>query len=117
MKKLTYTQQMCIDLIQDELKKWLDHNFPDSTADQQFFGIVEEVGELSHAELKHKQGIRGYNDEKAMAEIKDAVGDIAIYLINYCNRKGIVFADCVEIAYNEIMKRDWQENKNTGVGE
>lgn len=96
--------------LQNNLKEWLDYNFPDATSEDQFFGIVEEVGELAHAELKTKQQIRGYTEKKRMEEVKDAVGDIFIYLCNYCNRRKIKMDECIEMAYNTIMKRDWQNN-------
>ena len=45
-------------------------------------GICEEAGELCHAQLKKEQGIRG-TIEQHDAAMKDAVGDIMIYAINY----------------------------------
>lgn len=101
---------MNIRVLQERLHQWLDYNFPNATSNDQFIGIVEEVGELAHAELKTKQKIRGYTEEKGMEEIKDAVGDIFIYLCNYCNKKDIDIEECIDIAYDTIMKRDWQNN-------
>jgi len=104
----------CLTDFQNNLKSWLNYNFPDSTSDAQLKGVMEELGELCHADLKTEQNIRGYTEEKGKAEIEDAVGDIFIYLINYCNRKQISFCDCVNTAYCEIMKRDWQNNPENG---
>lgn len=101
-----------VDLIvlQEELKEWLDHNFPNATADQQFKGIVEELGELAHADLKTEQNIRGYDAIKWDHEVKDAVGDIVIYLINWCNTKDISFFECLNLALMTIKNRDWIKN-------
>lgn len=99
---------------QRDLKKWLTHNFPKATSDQQLKGIMEELGELCCADLKHEQGIRGYDEKRSRNEIKDAVGDIVIYLINYCSIKNIVFQDCIEMAYHEIKGRDWVKNPEKG---
>lgn len=105
---------MKIILYQQILNKWLQHNFPEADARDQFIGIVEEVGELARAELKSKQKIRGYNANKASEKIKDAVGDIFIYLANYCNVKGISLQECIDIAWEEVSKRDWIKNPKTG---
>jgi len=97
--------------LQSDLKKWLAYNFPNATSDQQLKGVVEELGELCHADLKSEQGIRGYNNkEKTMHKMKDAIGDLVIFLINYCNVKEISFTECLNLAYFEIKKRDWIKN-------
>jgi NTP pyrophosphatase (non-canonical NTP hydrolase) len=93
--------------LQIDLKPWLFHNFPEATSDQQLKGVMEELGELCHADLKCEQKIRDYTSKKTDDAIKDAIGDLVIYLCNYCTTKGIVFNDCIDIAFNEIIKRDW----------
>ena len=108
---------MKIILYQEILGKWLKHNFPKATPRDQFIGIVEEVGELARAELKGKQKIRGYNANKVDEITKDAVGDIFIYLANYCNVKGISLQECIDIAWEEISQRDWIKNPETGKEE
>ena len=101
---------MISDEFQVRLGVWLRHNFPNATPDHQLKGVMEELGELCHADLKADQGIRGYTKEKAEAEIKDAVGDIVIFLCNYCTTKRIDFSECVNMAFDEVMKRDWKKN-------
>jgi NTP pyrophosphatase (non-canonical NTP hydrolase) len=104
-----------LEQLQVILKAWLEHNFPGATSDQQFKGIVEEVGELARADLKHKQGIRGFTPEKALFMKKDAIGDIVVFLINYCNTENINFQECLTIAIEEVFKRDWIKYPETGV--
>lgn len=99
----------CLSDFQYDLNEWLSHTFPDSTTDDQLIGIGEEFGELCHAHLKLKQKIR--MEENHEENIKDAIGDITIFLINYCNKKKINFVDCVELAWVEIKNRDWRKEK------
>jgi len=101
--------------LQQKFYIWLEHNFPNTTKDAQLIGVMEELGELSHAHLKLKQGIRGATVEKNLSEIKDSIGDIVIYLINYCNVSGLNFEECVQKASDEVLKRDWIKYPENGV--
>lgn len=69
--------------IQAEHREWSAKNFPDQKAHHCLLGMIEEVGELAHAQLKLEQGIR-VNEDHIEAR-KDAIADIALYLIGYCN--------------------------------
>lgn len=100
--------------LQVELKKWAKKNFPKTSAIEQFLGIVEEVGELSHCVLKTKQKIRGGIVDKRLEEI-DAIGDIAIYLINFCNYRGYDFELCLSTTAGEVLQRDWRRYPQNGV--
>lgn len=107
-----------ISYLQKSLMGWLDHNFPKAGSSMQFLGVVEEVGELAHHILKGEQGIRGESDREANLErIRDDVGDIFIFLANFCNRQGISMEKCVLGAYSEVMKRDWIKFPVNGVTE
>jgi NTP pyrophosphatase (non-canonical NTP hydrolase) len=83
---------------------WLSHNFPEQQDHQPLLGIVEEVGELAHALLKSEQGIRGGNHR---AEELDAIGDIFIYMLSYCNTRGIDLEDVIEGTWRAVRERDW----------
>lgn len=100
--------------LQDEHQEWLEHNFPNQESHDALLGIVEEVGELAHSHLKKNQGIRGTDRDHVVA-IRDAIGDIVIYLASYCNTNGYVFDECVEDAWQEVLVRDWQANKVDGT--
>jgi len=102
-------------LLQAEHKVWLEHNFPRQLSHEALLGVVEEVGELSHSHLKKGQGIRG-TDRAHVAAIKDAIGDIVIYLASYCTTNGYDLDECVEDAWALVMQRDWQDNKVDGSG-
>lgn len=65
-----------------------------STKETQLFKAFSEMGELADATIK--------GDLKAT---KDAVGDVLVCLINYCEISGIDIVNCLEIAYDEIKDR------------
>lgn len=75
---------------------WSDYNFGSgrTTTYRSLYGIIEEFGELVHAQLKMEQGIRGTDDEH-MAKIKDAVGDLVFYMMDYLHMM------------NEVVDFDW----------
>ncbi len=95
---------------QYEVRKWSNKNFgEDQPSILPLLGVAEEVGELNHAHLKGVQGIR-YTDAEVEAKKADAVGDLMIYLADYCAREGLDLEDCVWNAWNEVKNRDWKEN-------
>lgn len=84
----TYT---AIRKVMTEQKAWSLHNFGPTTPENQsdpLIGVIEELGELAHAVLKKKQGIRG-TPEEHNAAMFDAVGDMQIFLLDAMNRFGI----------------------------
>lgn len=76
------------------------------SADNPLFGMIEELGELVHAHLKGKQGIRHTPEE--IAEMKrDALGDLLVYAADYAGRSGMTLYECIERAWGEVKQRDW----------
>jgi NTP pyrophosphatase (non-canonical NTP hydrolase) len=67
---------------------------PNATPISQLMKLVSEVGELCDAEGK-----------KNLPEVRDAVGDIVVCLINYCALKDIDLTQCLVGAYQEIKHR------------
>jgi len=103
--------------IQRDSDVWRRKNFPpsDRTAQLQLIGVVEEVGELSHHMLKAKQGIRGdtaHHEE----HMQDAVGDILIYLCGLCSAMDWSIEVCVNMAWAQVLERDWRKHRYDGVG-
>lgn len=98
--------------LQDEVGEWARENFgEEQPATYPLMGVSEEVGELNHSVLKQLQGIR--LDEEGVGEAAelDAVGDIIIYLADFCERRGIDLADAVELAwYDEVQNREWDSD-------
>ena len=99
--------------LQVAVKSWADHNFPDAKPHMPLLGLVEEVGELSHSHLKREQGIRG-SSESHFAAAVDAVGDILIFLADYCNRNEIDMGRALEITWEKVSQRDWQADPVKG---
>lgn len=95
--------------------RWAARNFGDKRPTYHpLLGVSEEVGELCHAHLKREQGIRG-TEAELIAQAKDAVGDIVIFLADYCNLNGIDLQEAVEMSWREVSKRDWVVNKVNGT--
>lgn len=82
--------------LQWDLWAWQDYNFgtngPNSPPRHMFLGMCEEAGELVHGVLKLSQGIRGTREEH-IANIKDAIGDIGVYLMNFYHRAEMGFLE------------------------
>jgi len=101
--------------LQRESKIWSAHNFPIAESWMPLMGATEEIGELCHIHLKSAQGIRKVDNVK---ELKmDAIGDVIIYLADYCNRSGLDLQESVELAWEEASKRDWIKFSKNGVSE
>lgn len=89
--------------IQLQQKAWSAENFGPQSPLLPLLGIGEELGELHHAVLKREQGIR--KDEDHLAMEKDAIGDMCIYLMDYCSRRGFVLMELIEDAWDEVKAR------------
>ena len=103
--------------IQSEHKAWLAHNFPDQAPLDGFLGIVEEVGELSHAILKYKQGIRGHaagEVDHYTEDVADAIGDLFIFMCSFCNSNNLDLEYIILKTWDKVIVRDWQANPETG---
>jgi NTP pyrophosphatase (non-canonical NTP hydrolase) len=107
---------MTLDLkqLQEEHKRWSEANFdsvyPDpNTFWQPIFGVMEELGELTHALLKQSQNIRGSSAEHVQKQ-KDAIGDITIFLASTCSALGFDFQELVETTWNEVKVRNYKQD-------
>ena len=101
--------------VQDEHRSWQLHNFGPPSVVESLIGVTEELGELSHAYLKNRQGIRlNENHEEKM---KDAVGDLLIYLIAFCEAKRFDLEDILQKTWDEVRQRDWVKFPNNGKTE
>jgi hypothetical protein len=67
---------------------------PNSTATAQYLKAASEMGELADALAK-----------KDLDATADAVGDVLVCLINFCELSGLDIVKCLEGAYNEIKDR------------
>lgn len=99
--------------LQEEIHDWQIHNFPDSGANEQLIGIVEELGELAHARLKARQQIRAID----MYAEQDAIGDMLIYLFNYCSEMGYSVEHIINETWKTVSLRDWLKYPKDGMSE
>ena len=86
-------------VIQLEVAVWNEFNFPNNTKENCILGIVEEIGELSHCILKQNQGIR--KESSTEEKLQDAIGDIVIYALNYCNYCGIDIMEALDSMHSD----------------
>ena len=82
--------------LQEKIVKWSTERkiIENSSAETQLFKAFSEMGELADATIK--------ND---IDEQIDAVGDVLVCLINYCEIRGLDMLSCLNSAYNEIKDR------------
>jgi NTP pyrophosphatase (non-canonical NTP hydrolase) len=102
--------------LQDEMFVWSQRNFPNAQGVEPLLGLAEEVGELAHAHLKGIQKIRHTPIEIHHMK-KDAVGDVFIYLADYCSRNNLDLEDCVMLTWDKVSKRDWVKKPMTAGDE
>jgi NTP pyrophosphatase (non-canonical NTP hydrolase) len=80
----------------DLIREWADERglYDKGDPKTQYLKLVEEVGELGRAILKEDH-----------VEQRDAVGDIVVVLTNLSELIGVSIEDCIEQAYEVIVKR------------
>lgn len=101
--------------LQAEHKEWSERNFEYKFPDDQtfwkpIFGIMEEMGELTHHLLKRSQGIRGSSAEHT-EKAKDAIGDLVIFLAGACSSLGFDLQEIVETTWKEVSQRDYKKDE------
>lgn len=101
--------------IQKEIGVWSDKNFSKNgrPAYRSLLGLGEECGEIFHSHLKLEQEIRGSKEEH-LADIKDGIGDVIVYLADYCYMMGFNMEDIIKETWSQVKKRDWNKNRKTG---
>ena len=99
--------------IQKEIGEWSNNNFGIRPSYQMILGMTEELGELSHHYLKREQNIRLNEDHDL--EIKDALCDLFIYLLDFCANEKIDFERELDFIWTRVQNRNWKANNKTGV--
>ena len=102
--------QLDFRLLQILQNDWSMRNFPKNLEVNGILGVVEEIGELCHSYLKILQGIRG-TEEEHTTKMKDAVGDITIFLSEVCSAFGFDFQEIIDSTWKEVAARDWTKQK------
>ena len=94
-----------VNRLQTEIKEWATKNFPLEGEHSLILGMTEELGELAHHVLKRDMGIRG--EEGHDAKIRDAIGDLQVFLLQFCTRQGLNPLECLMDVWREVKQRDW----------
>jgi NTP pyrophosphatase (non-canonical NTP hydrolase) len=92
--------------LQKEHAQWMRHNFGSPSAWMTVLGAVEELGELAGAYLKKAEGIRITEDYDAT--MKDAVGDIVIFLAGFCSLMSFDLQEVIMETWDVVKQRDYR---------
>ena len=95
-----------LDTIQNEIAIWHIRNFPKSNAEKMLIGMMEELGELAHANLKGSELNKNLSIEE-----RDALGDIVIFLLEYCNMRNFRFVDILNETWTKVKRRDYTSER------
>ena len=89
-----------LDAMQADIVAWAEGRFS-PTIEQHWclMGLVGEVGELAQEMLKQEEGVKSVNEQA----IRNEIGDIAIFLLHLCTRRGCQLS--------EILRQRWEEVK------
>lgn len=98
--------------LQTEQVEWVKHNFGERESWQPLLGLMEELGEITHAYLKLHQGIRVSEDH--LESMRDGVGDVVIFLADFATAMGFDLEDCVTETWAKVKRRDWRKNSVSG---
>src|SRR5512139_2641926 len=83
--------------LQQEVKIWTDYNFGSRDVHpphRALLGIIEEIGELYHAD----------KDD----EIADGIGDVMIYMADYCNGMNFDLDKIAEVHRPDTKVEAWK---------
>jgi len=101
--------------LQSERNRWVDRNFPGDSIENSIFGAVEELGELAHSYLKHKQGIRQSEGQDHRELMLDAVADCVIFLAGVASHLHADYGVLVQQTWDRVKVRDWITFPQNGV--
>lgn len=80
-------------------------------------GMIEELGELSTALLeipRHSPRVDPELVAKYKADVRDALGDLRIYQLDFAARNQIDLEAAVNATWAKVAQRDWVKNKQDG---
>ncbi len=95
-----------LEILQNEIQAWQVTNFPECKEWELALGVCEEAGELAQCVLKLHRGMRA--DEFDEERLKDAVGDIIVYLLGICYTRDWRMSDVLRSTSEKVLKRKWQ---------
>ena len=104
-----------LDIEQARVGDWRGTNFGPPDLGDMTLGVCEEAGELAHAVLKGRQGIREMRDPAVCERaIRDAVGDVCVYLFGVCDVFSWSLEEIIKETVDEVIKRNWLADSMNG---
>lgn len=102
---------MCeINTVQAQFKEWSQKNFGPLPDTFHITKLTEEVGEAAHAVVRLYHQSQGKKvNPKSEDNLKDALGDIMIILMNLANNHGWSLATIFRETANEVLARDYSK--------
>lgn len=92
--------------LQKLIQQWQEKNFDEVEMWELALGVCEEAGELCHCVLKSERGMNG--EEELDLEMRDAIGDVIVFLLGLCELKGWNIEEVVEEAVATVLQREWR---------
>jgi NTP pyrophosphatase (non-canonical NTP hydrolase) len=100
-----------LDQLQDQILKWQNLNFPNCQEWQLALGVCEESGELAACVLKMSRSMRTAEFDED--RLKDAVGDILIFLIGVCGGRGWQLSEILQNTSETVLARNWRNETDS----
>lgn len=102
--------------LQAEHAEWMRRNFGDDMEPwRPLLGLMEELGEIAHAFLKRRDGIRLSEDH--LAKMRDGAGDLVIFLAGFATTMGFDLEGAVAETWAKVKRRDWRKCPKDGESE
>jgi NTP pyrophosphatase (non-canonical NTP hydrolase) len=92
--------------LQLSLFAWQQENYPNSTVWTDIAGIAEEFGELASTQIDVMIGREPEKFDSNEEAMKDAIGDVLIYLSQLASKHNISFAQALHSASAEIQDEE-----------
>lgn len=89
---------------QEKMRHWHQRNFPvdrPGKSDRIVLKLAEEVGELCRAQVNGFDEIKGDRAHWHLCA-EDAVGDVLLALLVYCNEQGVGVSQCLTPNWSEV---------------
>ncbi len=110
--------RMHIRTIQKDHRAWSERLWGEPLSrpsHQPILGLTEEVGELAKAHLKSEEGLRSVSKVEYREAKIDAVGDIFLFLCDYCSCENIDLEVAVGRVWEKVSKRTPETEAKRGL--
>lgn len=95
-----------IDERQAELYEWQTETYPESDVWTDISGIAEEFGELAGTQIDIHVGRATDGFDSQEDALKDAIGDLMVYLGQYAAKHDLSLHECYEFAAENVLDED-----------